>query len=148
MPWSRSALLTTTVDGRGYYGGPMSVATGCYPMRLELAPTFTTRSACPFAGGWQPTASARCAFKFPYMEIRRRSPDQPAVLEQTWRSMIGQVTAEGRKLVVGGRSMGGRIASQVLAQDNCAAALALFAYPLHSPGKPGVAARQASLLDQ
>jgi predicted alpha/beta-hydrolase family hydrolase len=39
-------------------------------------------------------------------------------------------------LVAGGRSMGGRIASQVAAQDAPVDALALFAYPLHPPGKP------------
>ena len=75
-------------------------------------------------------------FQFPYMEARRRRPDSRAVLEDTWRSVVKEVRAKDLKLVVGGRSMGGRIASQVVAQGVEAEALALFAYPLHPPGKP------------
>ena len=75
-------------------------------------------------------------FQFPYMEARRRRPDSRPVLEDTWRSVIKEVGAKGLKLVIGGRSMGGRIASQVVAQGVEAEALALFAYPLHPPGKP------------
>jgi predicted alpha/beta-hydrolase family hydrolase len=99
-------------------------------------------------------------FQFPYMEAGRKSPDRPAVLEDTWRAVIeecGAATARsespketGRgsaasarnnrtKLCVAGRSMGGRIASIVLAGGTPADALALFAYPLHPPGKPDAA---------
>ena len=73
-------------------------------------------------------------FQFPYMEARKRYPDPPNVLEATWRKVIGAVRADGLKLVVGGRSMGGRIASQVVAQGETVDALVLFAYPLHPPG--------------
>ncbi len=75
-------------------------------------------------------------FQFPYMEAGRRSPDRPPLLEATWRAVTEAVREPGMKLCVGGRSMGGRIASQVLAQGTKADALALFAYPLHPPGKP------------
>lgn len=75
-------------------------------------------------------------FQFPYQEAKKRSLDRPPVLEATWRAVIEQLRpAEGR-LVVGGRSMGGRIASQVVAQSVAVDALALFAYPLHPPGRP------------
>lgn len=74
-------------------------------------------------------------FQFPYQEAKRRSPDRTPVLEATWRAVIDAVR-DGSRLVVGGRSMGGRIASQVVAQGENADALALFAYPLHPPGKP------------
>ena len=73
-------------------------------------------------------------FQFPYQEAGRRSPDRPAVLEETWRAAIEQLA--GGSTVVGGRSMGGRIASQVVAEGVAVAGLALFAYPLHAPGKP------------
>jgi predicted alpha/beta-hydrolase family hydrolase len=77
----------------------------------------------------------RCVrFQFPYKEAGRRTPDRPQVLEATWRAAIEKLGAP--RLVVGGRSMGGRIASQVVSQDGAADALALFAYPLHPPGKP------------
>jgi len=75
-------------------------------------------------------------FEFPYMAAKKRAPDRPALLEATWRAAIDTAWARGRQLVVGGRSMGGRIASQVVAQGVTADALALFAYPLHPPGRP------------
>lgn len=75
-------------------------------------------------------------FEFPYMAAKKKAPDRPAVLETTWRAVIDAVRARDRKLVVGGRSMGGRIASQVVAQGARVDALALFAYPLHPPGRP------------
>ena len=73
-------------------------------------------------------------FQFPYQEAGRRSPDRPAVLEETWRAAIDQLA--GEVTVASGRSMGGRIASQVVAEGTAVDGLALFAYPLHPPGKP------------
>ena len=75
-------------------------------------------------------------FQFPYMEAKRRRPDRPPVLEATWREAIESASAMGKRTAVGGRSMGGRIASQVTAQGIDVDALALFAYPLHPPGNP------------
>jgi len=69
------------------------------------------------------------------MEEGRRRPDPPALLEETWRKVIGIFKTTSTELVVG-RSMGGRIASQVVAQEAQADGLALFAYPLHSPSNP------------
>jgi predicted alpha/beta-hydrolase family hydrolase len=74
--------------------------------------------------------------QFPYAEAGRRSPDRPAVLEATWRATIDAIAGDGVPLVVGGRSMGGRIASQVVAAGAEVDGVALFAYPLHPPGKP------------
>ena len=54
----------------------------------------------------------------------------------TWTAAIEQLRISDTRLIVGGRSMGGRIASQVLAKGVAADALVLFAYPLHPPGKP------------
>ena len=48
-------------------------------------------------------------FQFPHMEAGRRGPDRPRVLESTWRSVIETFRHRGPRLVVGGRSMGGRI---------------------------------------
>lgn len=79
---------------------------------------------------------ASLRFQFPYMEAKRRGPDRPPVLEATWRSVLEAVRTPRLRLVAGGRSMGGRIASQVVAQGVEVDALALFAYPLHPPGKP------------
>jgi uncharacterized protein len=78
-------------------------------------------------------------FDFPYMAARRGAPDKPAVLEASWRDAIvraRQVFA-GLPLFIGGKSMGGRIASQVAAQaSDGLAGLVFLGYPLHPPGKP------------
>ena len=76
-------------------------------------------------------------FQFPYAEAGRRSPDRPAVLEGTWRALIAAYATPAGRLVIGGRSMGGRIASVAASQGAPVDALALFAYPLHPPGRPG-----------
>ena len=83
-----------------------------------------------------PQGVATVRFQFPYMEERRRGPDRPQVLEATWRDVIDAVRGKGAKLVIGGRSMGGRIASQVAAQGTDVHALVLFAYPLRPSSNP------------
>lgn len=79
---------------------------------------------------------ATVRFQFPYQEAGKKGPDRPPVLEATWRAVIEAVRSPDCRLVVGGRSMGGRIASQVVAEEEPVDALVLFAYPLHAPGKP------------
>ena len=75
-------------------------------------------------------------FQFPYMEAGRRGPDRPPLLEETWLAVLDRVRSDSAKLVVGGRSMGGRIASHVVAQGAKVDGLALFAYPLKPPRNP------------
>ena len=77
-------------------------------------------------------------FDFPYMmrarEIGKRClPDKQAVLVQAWQNMIESVDAE--KVIIGGKSLGGRIASLVtdMAQVQ---GLVCLGYPFHAPGKP------------
>ena len=80
-----------------------------------------------------PQGCTTIRFGFPYMEAGRRRPDRLEVLEDTWRKVIGLARCYGGKIVIGGRSMGGRIASHVVAQGEAVEALVLFAYPLRSP---------------
>lgn len=80
-------------------------------------------------------------FDFPYMEERRRLPDPKDKLEGCYRAVIAAVLqrmASGRgRLAIGGKSMGGRIASQVAAGDLPeVSGLVFLGYPLHPPGKP------------
>jgi len=81
-------------------------------------------------------------FNFPYIEQRRRIPDRAPVLEGCYRDVIGAVRggveSAQRLLCIGGKSMGGRIASQVAAADGSLpiAGLVFLGYPLHPPGKP------------
>lgn len=74
--------------------------------------------------------------QFPYMQAGKKSPDRPPVLEATWRAVLERVADGTSRIVVSGRSMGGRIGSMVVASGAPGDALALFAYPLHPPGKP------------
>ncbi len=84
-------------------------------------------------------------FNFVYTEQRRRLPDRNDKLEHCYRTVIEAVrsgkfhdNAGRRKLVIGGKSMGGRIASQVAAAagQEGIAGLAFLGYPLHPPGRP------------
>jgi predicted alpha/beta-hydrolase family hydrolase len=76
-------------------------------------------------------------FQFPYKEKGRSAPDPPALLQSTWRAVLDVVAQAGDgPIVIGGRSMGGRIASMVVASgDATVAGLILLAYPLVPPGK-------------
>jgi uncharacterized protein len=79
-------------------------------------------------------------FDFPYMTAGRSVPDRPEVLERSWREAISLArdTFTGLPLFIGGKSMGGRIASHVAAQGGEQIAGVIFlGYPLHPPGKPG-----------
>jgi predicted alpha/beta-hydrolase family hydrolase len=81
-------------------------------------------------------------FNFLYTEQKRRLPDRGPVLEDTYRAVIDAVRAQlesaRRALYIGGKSMGGRIATQVAAADAALpiAGLVLLGYPLHPPGQP------------
>ena len=81
-------------------------------------------------------------FNFPYIEQRRHIPDRGPVLEACYRSVIDEVRAHvenaRHSLFIGGKSMGGRIATQVAAADPSLpiAGLVLLGYPLHPPGRP------------
>ncbi|OLD38441.1 MAG: hypothetical protein AUI83_23910 [Armatimonadetes bacterium 13_1_40CM_3_65_7] len=75
-------------------------------------------------------------FNFPYAEARRRTPDRQVVLEACYRAVAGQVGQSADRLLLGGRSMGGRIASHLAAAGFAAAALVFLSYPLHPPGQP------------
>ena len=82
---------------------------------------------------------AAATFDFPYMTARRSVPDRPPVLEQAWRDAIARARTElsGLPLFIGGKSMGGRIASQVASQGvEGVSGLVFLGYPLHPPGKP------------
>jgi uncharacterized protein len=86
-------------------------------------------------------------FNFVYSEQGRRLPDRNDRLESCWRAVIA-VVRDGHpalpragnsasKLVIGGKSMGGRIASQIAAaREDGIAGLVFLGYPLHPPGRP------------
>jgi hypothetical protein len=73
-------------------------------------------------------------FDFPYMAQGKKLPDKPPVLEAAFEEVIKRY--EG-KVYIGGKSMGGRIATQVAARlDLGIRGIVCFGYPLHPPDKP------------
>ena len=73
-------------------------------------------------------------FEFPYMKARRRVPDREPVLLQAWRDVVAE-HGGGAAVAIGGKSMGGRMASMV-ADELGVRALVCFGYPFHPPGQP------------
>jgi hypothetical protein len=78
-------------------------------------------------------------FEFPYMRRRRdtgerRPPDREPVLRQAWLEVIAALGG-GERLVIGGKSMGGRMASLV-ADEAGVRGLVCLGYPFHPPGQP------------
>jgi len=77
-------------------------------------------------------------FNFPYTEEGRRGPDRAPVLIEAWRAALAEAErrAGGLALVASGKSLGGRMASMLAAEDPggfpCAA-IVFFGYPLHAP---------------
>jgi predicted alpha/beta-hydrolase family hydrolase len=79
-------------------------------------------------------------FEFPYMAARRqgsgrRGPDGMPVLLATWHEAVAALRPQAARLAIGGKSMGGRIASMI-ADEAQVAALVCLGYPFHPPGKP------------
>ena len=91
-----------------------------------------------FAGGLANRGLRIVRFEFPYMAARRNSdtrrpPDRAPILLAVWQRVIDALGA--KRLVIGGKSMGGRIASQV-ADDAGVSGFVCLGYPFHPPGKP------------
>ncbi|MEX0297623.1 MAG: alpha/beta fold hydrolase [Kordiimonas sp.] len=80
-------------------------------------------------------------FEFPYMQKRRedgkkRPPDRAPKLLAYYQDVLNEMKLSG-SVVIGGKSMGGRIASMLLAENNkLASGLLLLGYPFAPPGKP------------
>jgi predicted alpha/beta-hydrolase family hydrolase len=100
--------------------------------------TFMTTFARALAGLGIDTVT----FNFLYTEQKRRIPDRPPALEACYAAVCAAVRAEvdsaARALFIGGKSMGGRIATQVAASGltEPPRGIVLLGYPLHPPGRP------------
>jgi uncharacterized protein len=91
-----------------------------------------------FAAGLGARALRVVRFNFAYAEQGRKSPDRQPVLEETYRAIVDHVRTaiSPDKLVLGGKSMGGRIASHIVASGTEVDGLVFLGYPLHPPGRP------------
>lgn len=82
-------------------------------------------------------------FDYPYRVAKKRAPDRPAVLDRATREAAAELAKRSQlpaeRLVLGGRSMGGRYCSQVVGDEELpvpALGLLLLGYPLHPAGQP------------
>jgi predicted alpha/beta-hydrolase family hydrolase len=82
-------------------------------------------------------------FNFPYRSAGRNAPDRPKVLEAATREAAAELAKRSKlpaeRLVLGGRSMGGRYCSMVVGDAGDALpalGLVMLSYPLHAAGKP------------
>lgn len=94
-----------------------------------------------FAAGLAERGLDVVTFNFLYTEQGRKIPDPAPRLESCYRAVIDTVVKhkklKGNRMVIGGKSMGGRIASQVAAsQPDDIDGLVFLGYPLHPPGRP------------
>lgn len=92
-----------------------------------------------FADGLAARGVAAVRFNFPYAERGDRAPDRAPVLEACYRAVLAAVRADptlAGRLVIGGRSMGGRMASHLAAAGEPADGLLFLGYPLHPAGRP------------
>jgi len=81
-----------------------------------------------------------CRLDFQYRKDDRKAPDRApkliaSVVEEVER-VAGELDVSPDRLVIGGRSMGGRMCSMAIAEGLKVAGVVLIAYPLHPPGKP------------
>jgi uncharacterized protein len=128
-------VVTLEIGGR-----PISLSvSGEGPTAVILGPgaggTRQTPQLLSVAAFLDPSRYTTMLFNFPYQEARRKFPDVAAVLEETVAVVAGFARTElhATKVVLGGRSMGGRMASQAVAKGLSCDGLAFLAYPLHPP---------------
>ncbi len=113
------------------------------PRRIVLAHGAGAAMDSPFmndvAAGLAAAGLQVIRFEFPYMARRRQdgrrgAPDREPVLRRAWHEVIEQLGG-GAELVIGGKSLGGRMASMV-ADEAGVRGLVCLGYPFHPPGKP------------
>ena len=76
-------------------------------------------------------------FNFDYMEQKRRGPDPQPKLQAKYRAVVEEVISKytPKKVIIGGKSMGGRVASYIAMDTPGVSGLVFLGYPLHPPGK-------------
>lgn len=72
---------------------------------------------------------------FPYRRAGKKAPDRPPILIQAVLDEAAHLATQVDRMVLGGRSMGGRMCSMAVADGLPAAGLVLISYPLHPPGR-------------
>jgi predicted alpha/beta-hydrolase family hydrolase len=137
-----------TPEVRGEIDLPAGTVSSAWLARAEAVATLVLGHGAgagmdhPFMAGFSRAISdegvATLRFNFPYIERGRRSPDPERVLREAWLGAFdaGVAGSGGRPVLVGGKSLGGRIASMCVADGMPAAGIVFLGYPLHPPGNP------------
>src|SRR6266702_6986769 len=79
-------------------------------------------------------------FNFPYMEAKKKIPDRMDILKKSYARILDDIKSRPHlpgRIFVGGKSMGGRVASMLAADGADVDGLFFLGYPLHSPGNFG-----------
>ncbi len=139
----------TTIDipGKGLVSAVLSVPDG--PVEAPSTGIIIAHGAAndmhndlivAFAEGLADAGHATLRFNFPYKEKGKKSPDGQATLVHTWKAVYAWLKtnpqAAAHRIIAAGKSMGGRVASQMAAAGELdVAALIFLGYPLHAPGR-------------
>jgi len=135
-----AAARPTQVSARSYPARELDVP--CLILAHGAGAGHDSGFMIEFASGISARGVECVTFNFAYTEQRRRAPDPAAVLEACWLAVAAAVRDRigDRPLFIGGKSMGGRIASQVAARQEASSldlhGLLFLGYPLHPPGRP------------
>ena len=110
------------------------------PLGLLLAPGASADASQPALVAIDKAATAAgvvvVRMDFPYRKAGKRAPDRAPVLVQAVVEEAAGLAPRVDRLILGGRSMGGRMCSVAVAEGTAAAGLVLISYPLHPPGRP------------
>jgi predicted alpha/beta-hydrolase family hydrolase len=96
--------------------------------------TMETPSLRSFAAALATRGVDVVRFNLPYVEAGRKSPGPAARDEACWAAVAAHLRPRARRLYLGGRSYGGRMASNAVAAGAGCDGLVFLAYPLHPPG--------------
>jgi predicted alpha/beta-hydrolase family hydrolase len=139
--------VTITVDDQEKVSGILAVPDGFIPGRgtgVVIAHgagnDMTNPLLVAFADGLAESGFVTLRFNFPYKEKGKKAPDPASKLYRTWRAVVeflrNHKEAAPGNLVAAGKSMGGRIAAQMVAEGGLEAdRLVFLGYPLHPPGR-------------
>ena len=135
--------MTVTVDQThrvsGLFRNPPE-ARACYVLAHGAGAGMTHPFLETVAQALERRGIATLRFQFPYMESRSKRPDPPTLAQATIRAAVAEAArlAPGVPLIAGGRSFGGRMASQAQAASPLpnVRGLAFLGFPLHQPNKP------------
>ena len=125
-----------------YHAAPASSIDGALVLAHGAGAPQQSAFMVGFARGLASRGIDVLTFNFLYTEQRRRVPDRAPKLEACYRAAVATAREHfGRNAVfIGGKSMGGRIATHLAAADDAAtlgiAGVVLLGYPLHPPGRP------------